>query len=233
MPAQATSNPGNARSRRTRAALLAAAHTILEEQGFDALTITAVAERAGVTRRALYMHFPDRADLVAAIYDHVAAVEGLAGSLEQVWAAPTGAGALDEWASHLARYHTRLLAVDRAVQRTGRDDPDASAHRARVAAEKLANCRRLARRLASESTLADGWTTESASDMLYALSTSDVIEALTVDRGWPPRRLARHLALLFRSTFTAPRAAHGTADDGPAAQVAASSRQDGPTGATP
>jgi 5-amino-6-(D-ribitylamino)uracil---L-tyrosine 4-hydroxyphenyl transferase len=202
MPPETMSNPGNARSRRTRAALLDAGHDILREDGVEALTITAVAERAGVTRRALYLHFPTRAELIGAIYDHVAAAEGLAASLGQVWHAPTAAAALDQWASHLARYHTRVLAVDRAVQRTLCDDPDAVAHRARVSAEKLAGCQRLAGRLAGEGELAPGWTAGSASDMLYALSSSDVIEALTNDRGWSEEHLARHLTLLFRSAFT-------------------------------
>lgn len=203
VPPRTITEPTNARSRRTRAALLAAAHAILEEQGFEALTMTAVADRAGVTRRAVYMHFPTRAELVGAIFDYVAEVEGLDESLESVWAAPDAVSALDEWAAHLARYHPRLLAVDRALQRVWQDDPDAAAHRARVVAEKLSNCRRLARRVADEARLADGWTTESAADMLFALVASDVIEALIVDRRWSRQRLARHLALLFRSTFVA------------------------------
>ena len=196
--------PANARSRRTRAALLAAARAILEEKGFEALTMTAVAERAGVTRRAVYMHFPTRAELVGAIYDYVADVEGLAESLEQVWSAPDAVAALDAWAAHLARYHPRLLAVDRAVQRVWRDDPNAAAHRARVVAGKLSNCRRLAQWLADEGRLARAWTTESAADMLFALIASDVVEALIVDRRWSRRRLADHLAILFRSTFATP-----------------------------
>jgi AcrR family transcriptional regulator len=193
--------PTNARSRRTRAALLAAAHDILKDQGFEALTMTAVADRAGVTRRALYMHFPNRTELVSSIYGYVAEVEGLAESLEQVWAAPDAVSALDEWAAHLARYHPRVLPVDRALQRVWHDDPDAAAHRARVVAGKLANCRRLARQLADEGRLAREWTIESATDMLFALISSDVIEALIVDRRWSRRRLAKHLALLFRLTF--------------------------------
>jgi AcrR family transcriptional regulator len=163
--------------------------------------MTAVAERAGVTRRALYMHFPSRAELVSALFDHVAGVEGLAESLREVWEAPDAVSALDRWAAHLARYHPRLLAVDRAVQRVWRLDPDAAAHRKRVVAEKLSNCRRLARRLGDEGRLAGAWTTESASDMLFALISSDMIEALIVDRRWSRQRLADHLALLFRSTF--------------------------------
>ncbi|HEX6470038.1 MAG TPA: helix-turn-helix domain-containing protein [Streptosporangiaceae bacterium] len=198
--------PANARSRRTHAALLAAAHDILKQRGFEALTVTAVAERAGVTRRAVYMHFPGRAELIGAIFDHIAEVEGLAESLGRVWAAPDALAALDEWAAHLARYHPHLLPVDRALQRVWQADPDAAAHRERVVAEKLGNARRLARRLADEGRLAPPWTAESAADMLFALATSDVIEALIVDRGWSPERLARHLGALFRATFTAPAA---------------------------
>ena len=193
--------PTNARSRRTRAAVLAAAHAILKEEGFEALTMTAVAKRAGVTRVAVYMHFASRAKLVEALFDYVADVEGLAASLQAVWDAPDAVAALDRWAAHLARYHPRVLAVDRALQRVWRDDPDAAAHRRRVVSEKLANCRRLARRLDDEGRLAGGWTVQSATDMLFALISSDMIEALTVDRRWSRDRLAEHLALLFRSTF--------------------------------
>src|SRR5437763_12813774 len=143
MPPSAITAPTNARSRRTRAALLASARAILEQQGFEALTITAVAERTGVTRRAVYIHFGTRAELVGALFDHVAEVEGLEESLREVWDAPDAVSALDHWAAHLARYHARLLAVDRAIERVRHVDADAAAHRQRVVSEKLANCRRL------------------------------------------------------------------------------------------
>jgi AcrR family transcriptional regulator len=198
------SSPANARSRRTRAALLAAAHAILEGQGFEGLTMTAVAGRAGVTRRAAYMHFAGRGELVGALFDYLADAMGLADSVSGVWRAPDAVSALDQWATHLARYHPRLLAVDRAVQRVWRHDAEAASHRKRVVAAKLANCRRLARRLAEEGRLASGWTAESAADMLFALISSDMIEALIVDRRWSRSRLAARLALLFRSAFVAP-----------------------------
>jgi AcrR family transcriptional regulator len=193
----------NARSRRTRDALLASARSILEEQGFDTLTMSAVADRAGVTRRAVYLHFPSRAELVGALFDSVASTEGLHDSLARVWAAPDAATALDEWARHLARYHVRLLAVDRAISRVEHADPDAAAHRARVSGEKLGGCRRLAARVHDEGVLAEPWTVATAADMIFAVSTSDVVGGLVVDRGWPPERLARHLGLLLRSTFLA------------------------------
>jgi AcrR family transcriptional regulator len=193
--------PSNARSRRTRGALLDAARAMLEEKGFDALSMAAVAERAGVTRRAVYLHFASRADLVAALFDHVAQAEGLEDSTRLVWAAPDAPAALEEWGRHLARYHPRLIGVSRAVECVRGTDPDAAAHRRRVDRAQLANCRRLAEWLEREGCLARPWTVATATDVLFALISTDMIERLVVDRRWPRRRLGDGLAALLRRTF--------------------------------
>jgi AcrR family transcriptional regulator len=203
MGARTITEPANARSRRTRARLLDTARSILERDGFSALTIAAVAERAAVTRRTVYLHFGTRSELVAALFDWIADAEGLERSLDHVWNAPDAGSALEEWAAHLARYHPQLIAVDRAIQQVWREDADAAAHRRRVNSEKLANCRRLVERLRDENRLAPGWTVAAARDMLYALISSDMIEALLVDRRWSRPRIADHLARLLRSTFLA------------------------------
>src|SRR5919204_1289258 len=165
--------PANARSRRTRTALLAAARAVLEERGFPQLTMAAVAERAGVTRRAVYLHFASRSDLVGALFDYVAETEGLQASLPQVRSAPDGVSALDAWARHEATYHVRILGVARALEHVGRDDPDAATWRDRIARHQLVDCRRLAQRLAHEDRLAPGWTVDSATDMLWALISTE------------------------------------------------------------
>lgn len=200
-----TLTPANARSRRTREALLAASRELLEEGGFEALTMTRAAQRAGITRRAAYLHFGSRASLVDALFDHIAESEGLADSVARVFAAPDAASALDEWAHHLARYHPRLIAVNRAIERVHKADPDAAAHRRRVIAAQLDNCRRLARRLADEGILAPGWTVQTATDMLWALISTDMIDGLLTERRWSRKRLATQLSLLLRSTFTSDR----------------------------
>ncbi|WP_165985921.1 TetR/AcrR family transcriptional regulator [Streptomyces sp. YIM 98790] len=194
--------PTTARGRRTRTALLDATRALLEERGFGALTMAAVAERAGVTRRSVYLHFASRAELVGALFDHVAEAEGLADSLERVWDAADAGAALDAWAAHLARYHTRVLAVDRAVAREQHNDPDAAAHRARTSQAKYANCRRLAQWLQAEGRLVPPWTAVTAADIIFALSASDVVEGLTVDRRWSRGRLATHLGALLRAALT-------------------------------
>jgi AcrR family transcriptional regulator len=193
--------PRNARSRRTRAALLAATRSLLEEQGAEALTMAAVAERAGVSRRAVYLHFASRTELLTELFGYMSEQEGLAASLEPVWRAPDAAAALEEWARHLARFHPRVLAVARAIQRVRRVDPDADAHWQLVMADQQACCQRLAAWLARERRLAAPWTVPTAADMLWALMSYELLEDLLVDRGWSQRRYHTYLAALFRSTF--------------------------------
>lgn len=196
-------DPSNARSRRTRAALLEAARSLLEEEGFEALAMAAVAERAGVTRRAVYLHFASRAELVAELFDFVGEAEGLAASIGAVWASPDSVAALDEWAAHLARFHPQVLAITRAADRLRSSDPDAVEHRRRYLREQLGACRRLATWLEREERLAPRWTADTAADMLFALISADLLERLLHERGWSRRRLERQLAELLRSTFVA------------------------------
>lgn len=193
--------PTNARSRRTRGGLLAAARTLIEERGFESVTMAHVAERAGVSRRAVYLHFASRTELLTALFEYVNEAEDLASSTRTVWEAPDAVAALDEWARHLARYHPRFIGLARATKHARWSDADAAAHWELVTRDWHAACHRLAARLDSERLLAPPWTVTTAADMLWALMSFDVLEGLLVDRGWSQQRYATHLAALFRATF--------------------------------
>jgi AcrR family transcriptional regulator len=198
----AIADPANARSRRTRAALLDAARAVVEEEGFAALTMARAAALAGVTRRAAYLHFPSRTDLVTALFDHLSRQECLADSLGRVWSAPDAQTALTEWAAHVARYHPRILAVDRAAAAAADTDPDAARHRAQVNADQLAACRQIAGQLASAGILARPWTADSAAELLWGLLSPDLITRLTVTSQWNPGDFAERLAVLLHRTLT-------------------------------
>ncbi len=59
--------PGSYHHGNLRAALIAAAAAILEQQGVGALTLREAARRAGVSQAAPYRHFADKRDLLAAV----------------------------------------------------------------------------------------------------------------------------------------------------------------------
>lgn len=57
-----------ARSRRTRTAILETAYRLFDENGYASTTVTEIAQRAGVSERGVYVHFPSKEDL---LFDHV------------------------------------------------------------------------------------------------------------------------------------------------------------------
>ncbi len=193
--------PRNARSRRTRIALLDAARAVIETDGFAALTMAEVAGRAGVTRRSVYLHFASRAELVTALFDHVNTSEGLAESVTPVWNSPDARTALAEWAGHITRYHPRVAAIYRANDIVRGGDPDAELLWQKILADWLAGCRRLARWLHREGQLSPTWPVRTAADMLFALMSFDMLERLIEQRSWTPEMLTRQYTELLRATF--------------------------------
>jgi AcrR family transcriptional regulator len=57
------------RARRTRKLLRDALLELIEERGFDAITVGEIAERAMVSRAAFYRYYQDKYDLVEQIFD--------------------------------------------------------------------------------------------------------------------------------------------------------------------
>ncbi|MEU6752698.1 TetR/AcrR family transcriptional regulator [Spirillospora sp. NPDC046719] len=202
--ARSIEEPRNARSRRSRAALLRAARELVEEHGMAATTMAAVAERAGVSRRAVYLHFASRAELISELFDYVNEVEDIEGRFAPVSDAPDAVAALERFAHRHAAFMPRILAVSRAVEREAGDDPDAARHWATAMYWRYETNRALIARLDAEGVLAPGWTVDTATDMLLALISNGVSETLLVDRGWTPEQIGDHMARLLHSTFVAP-----------------------------
>ena len=55
----------------TRAALIDCAHALFVEHGYDTTTTEDVLDAAGVSRGALYHHFPTKEELFAAVFEEV------------------------------------------------------------------------------------------------------------------------------------------------------------------
>lgn len=196
--------PLNARSRRTRGAILTAVRQVLEDDGFESLTMAEVASRSGISRRALYLHFASRADLVAALAGEMRSDEAIADSLDAVFSAPSPEAAIEAWGRHVAEHGRRLLPVDRAIALVSIGDPIAQDRYEAEQARRLEHCRRLAARLADDGVLGSEWTEAAAADLIYALSGADAIERLMVERGWSEATFAERQARTLRGAlFTA------------------------------
>ena len=91
-----------------RGALVEAAYSLAESGGYDALTLEAVADRAGVTRNLLYHYFPDgRRGLYLAVLEH-----GI-GLVASEWSTDEEVPLADRFEANAARF------VDFAEQGSG------------------------------------------------------------------------------------------------------------------
>ncbi|MDX3238314.1 TetR/AcrR family transcriptional regulator [Streptomyces sp. ME03-5709C] len=136
----ATRTPQQDRSRATRQRLLEAAVACLAERGWAGSTVTAVAERAGLSRGAAQHHFPTREDLftgaiefvaeqwLVALREHVPVLPGegpprthaVVGMVVDLYTGPIFRAALHLWvaAADEERLRPRVTALE---TRIGRD----------------------------------------------------------------------------------------------------------------
>ena len=98
--------PVQARSRQTVTRILDAAAAIADEQGVDAATTRAIADRAGVSPPSLYRFFADRdAILDELLEQHCAVLDARCVEAEQTWAVTSVADLLNnEIDLHVAYY---------------------------------------------------------------------------------------------------------------------------------
>lgn len=195
--------PRNLRSRETRAAVLDATWALLEERGVAHTTMAAVAERAGVTRRALYLHFASRAEMFLALHAHVDERLDLAASLRPIAAAPDAVAALEAFVAHLASFHARIRAIDLAIAREKDTDPDLALLVRQGTDAWRGACLGIACRLADEGRLAAPWTVDEAADLLWNQMFPDVLDRLTVERGWTLERYRELVTAQLRRALVA------------------------------
>ena len=55
----------------TRTQILESARTMFEEHGYHGAGLAAVAKTAGVSRQAIYLHFPSKVELLTALHLHI------------------------------------------------------------------------------------------------------------------------------------------------------------------
>ncbi|WP_315584171.1 TetR family transcriptional regulator [Actinomyces viscosus] len=131
-------------AQRTRAAIRAAALTLVRERGYAAMTVDDVASLAGVSRRTVFNHFSSKADLLV--------VGPEAPAPEAVEAFANGTGTLLEDLGALLASGTEVIDSERgwllAFPEIVRDNPEverAIHERLRATADSLADaaCRRL------------------------------------------------------------------------------------------
>ncbi len=131
-------------------AILGAAQDLLAEAGYDALSIAAVADRAGTTRPAVYRRYDDKAALA------IAAISALA----QALAPPTTGDPFDDLVAELTSFLKGItgvngLALAAVALSDSTDDAVRATYQREVVAPRRTRITAIVERLAPSATPAD------------------------------------------------------------------------------
>lgn len=186
----------------TRERLLDAAWELVDGEGAVTLTLGEVAGRAGVSRQALYLHFPNRATLLAEMARRMDRISGFRRQVTATRRLPAAEGfraLVEGWLAYVPRILRTARALEAATV-TGSDGAEAYLDRM---AEWREAIRIAVERLAQEGRLAPGWTVDEAADWAWAQLHPSLYSHLVHERGWPAEAVARRiLGALDRELLT-------------------------------
>lgn len=183
--------------------ILDTAREIIEKQG-TVPTMSALARAVGISRQALYLHFPDRAQLMLALVAHVDEKEQLQAGLAAVTQAADAAGAIRAWA-HVQTWHNpKVAALARALDETRHADPAAAAAWADRMADRMRGAAFITERLRAEGRLDPTWTPTEAAVLLMELTSFHVWDDLVNDAKIPPGRYIEIITATALSALGAP-----------------------------
>ncbi len=188
----------------TRARILAEAWRLMEERRGNDVTVGDVAHAAGVSRQAVYLHFPSRAALLIATVRYVDELKGCDERLAQFSTATQGVEALEAFVDFWGNYIPEIYGLAKALLAVRDTDQDAAAAWADRMEALRTGGQCVVTALERDGMLAPGMNVDEASDLLWALLSIDVWEGLTIDRGWSTSQYIRWMKVVLTRAFVKP-----------------------------
>jgi AcrR family transcriptional regulator len=186
----------------TRTRILTVAWELVADHG-SSLKLNQVAERAGVSRQAVYLHFGDRTGLLLALVHHMDEALELGESLARVQAAPTGAEVLERTMRLNTDFWTAVEPVAQVLEAAQLDDEGlGAAWRDRMELRRMA-FGTMVQRIADLNELSADWTVEEASALLYAVAHFNTWRELTHRLHWTDDHYVESMTRLLRRALLA------------------------------
>jgi AcrR family transcriptional regulator len=185
----------------TRVRILEAAWRLMEERTGQGVRMRDIAEAAGISRQAVYLHFSSRAELMVATARYGDEVRGLDERLRRYRAVTSGMERLEAFVEFWGNYIPEIHGIARALLAAREtDEAVAAAWDDRMGVVHDA-CRNIVERLHHDGTLAPGWSLEEAADLLWTMLSIRNWESLTLERGWSTSRYVDRMQELTKRAF--------------------------------
>lgn len=184
----------------TRARILDCTWNLLES-GDKKVRMSDIAKASGISRQALYLHFPTRAELLVATTRHIDSVKNVDARLAESRAATSGRERLVAFISAWGGYIPEIYGMSVALRAMRASDAEAAAAwNDRMQAVRH-GCAAAVQALAADKTLRPDLNEAVATDLLWTLLSVENWEQLVRDCGWSQAEYERRMADLAEAAL--------------------------------
>jgi AcrR family transcriptional regulator len=192
-----------ARTRRTRAAVVESARDLFQERGYAATTVEAISDHSDTPQATVYRLFSSKLGILKAVLD--VSVGGDDEAVAMVDRPRVRALLSDEdprnqlagFAALLREVMARAAPVHRILADAARSDEAAASLLAEFARQRHEGQRRIARALARAGALRPVLRERDAADVVHALASPEVYGLFVFDRGWSGERYEKWLKAIL------------------------------------
>jgi len=169
----------------TRTQILEAARAMFEELGYYGAGLGAVATKAGVSRQAIYLHFPSKAELLTALHLHIFDTD-VVPALEQhpLTDEMTALDSLEATIATDVVVISKVWRIHEALTTARRQHPEVEETLRPREAQRYGELLDRARALKREGALPSTVRVEALADMLWGLVSVGTYTSLVNERGW-------------------------------------------------
>ena len=200
LPRRYASQVRDEQARRTRRAIVTAAHDLFLAQGYAATTIDAIAEAAHVARRTVFNSVGGKAALLklaldwAIVGDDEPVAMADRPAVKAILAESDPRKALVLWVQAVADVVGRTAPLGEVLTAAADIDPAAAELLAEASRQRMAGAAAFMRHLASLGGLAAGMTEQRAAELCWALTDGHLYRLLVAQRGWSTADFTRWLS---------------------------------------
>ncbi len=172
----------------TRTQILEAARELFEDLGYHGAGLGAVATKAGVSRQAIYLHFPSKVELLTALHHHIFSTDVV--PVLQRHPLTDDMTAMDALNATIAvdvEVVARVWRIHEALTVARRQHPEVDKTLRPREDDRYAELLDVARRLERDGTLSRTGAQDVA-DMMWGLINIGTYRNLVIERGWSLER---------------------------------------------
>ena len=185
-------------ARRSREAVLDAAHRQFLAAGYAATTLAAIAKEAGVSVETIYKSFGGKSGLVRAIYERGLTGQGPVAAYQrsdEMRERETDPDVImRNWGVLTAEVSSVVTPIRLLIRSAAGTDPEMSALLEDSDKDRLERARHHARFLADRGFLRKGITLAKATDIVWTCSSVEFYELLVLKRDWSAAAFAEFIA---------------------------------------